>query len=170
MANTFTKIATYTVSNNTTGSITFSSIPQTYTDLQIFTSTRALSGGLNDYIRFNTDSSSIYSWTEIYGTGSSTASDRTTGDSVVRAGFINESSFTANVFNNATIYISNYTSSNYKQVIVDGAMENNATATYMGLKAGLYRSTSAITSILYFSDATYLAPYSEVTLYGIKNS
>jgi hypothetical protein len=62
----------------------------------------------------------------------------------------------------------NYTSSNFKSFSADGANEDNTTSIYMGLTAGLWSQTAAITSLT-LSGANF-AQYSTFTLYGISNA
>jgi hypothetical protein len=76
-------------------------------------------------------------------------------------------SYTANTFASNDIYIPNYTSSNYKSAISDTVTENNATLSFADLYAGLWRSTSAITSITIGPNGTGFAQYSTFSLYGI---
>jgi hypothetical protein len=82
MANTYKLIEARTLNSNQT-SITFSSIPQTYTDLLIKASTRNLasnSSGINIYLNSTTPGSQ-YKEVRLYGTGSATGSD--TGNSTI---------------------------------------------------------------------------------------
>ena len=59
MANTYTLIEAKSL-NTTTASITFSSIPQTYTDLLVLVSARGDAGGQRDcYISFNGSTSNF---------------------------------------------------------------------------------------------------------------
>jgi hypothetical protein len=72
--NTYESIATQTLGSSS-GSITFSSIPSTYTDLVIvFSGTTAALVAVD--IQFNGDTSTNYSRTIISGNGSTASSDR----------------------------------------------------------------------------------------------
>jgi hypothetical protein len=145
-------------------SITFSDIPQTgYTDLYLVYSVRLTRDGDDAQVNFN-GSTTGYSQRELFGTGSS-VSTASRSDSKIRQTF-NPSTTTASTFSSAAIYIPNYTSSNYKSFSVDGAYENNATAAYQTIKAGLWSNTAAITSIT-ITDTSNLAQYSSATLFGI---
>jgi hypothetical protein len=150
--------------------ITFSSIPQTYTDLLIKLSGRGTSGSFpNPTIIFN-GSSTGYSWRGLYGDGSGTASNNQSSTSSIILGTMDGSSETSNTFGNMDIYIPNYASSNYKSVSTDCVPENNATTNYMYLIAGLWSNTAAITSITINPGSGNFAQYSTAYLYGIKNS
>ena len=162
-------IYTQTIAGGNTGSITFNNIPQTFTDLKL-----EISGRENTvtgytfialYVRYNNDSSSLYSDTRLYGNGSSASSSRINGTAQY-LGSDGAANSTANTFNSISAYIPNYTGSNYKQVITDSVAENNASGVDMFMNAGLYRSTSAITSIQILPQITF-SGYTTVSLYGV---
>ena len=155
-----------TLGSNTSG-VTFSSIPQTYTDLKLVMSVRdTITGTGNAWqafdIYFNGSNTGI-SGKHLFGTGSSAASNS------VAYGYANEGSTTSNTFSNNEIYISNYTSANYKSYSVEQVTENNATSALSSLIAGLWSSTSAITSITCSALGTAFAADSTFYLYGISN-
>ena len=72
MASTYTAIATQTASGSTTA-LTFSSIPQTYTDLVIVCLLTAGNTG-DAYLRYNSDTGTNYSDTALRGNGSAASS------------------------------------------------------------------------------------------------
>ena len=161
-------IYTQTVGSGGAGSVTFNNIPQTFTDLKLVTSTRSNASGALDTLgfQFNNDTTSSYSMTRLYGSGSSTNSDRYTSNNGAPFDVLDGSTATANTFGNAEYYIPNYTSSNYKQFTNDAVSENNATAAYQLLEAGLWSKTNAITSIK-LAVGTYFVQYSTFSLYGV---
>ena len=171
MATTYEAIATVTVGSGGANAIDFTSIPQTYTDLNIKISSRATGSAAswNFKITFN-GASSGYSGKILYGSGSAAASfNGTSGffDGI----YMSAATATANTFGTVDLYIPNYAGSNYKSISTDSAAESNAAAVFMSIQAGLYSSTSAITSIKIQAEPTSdLAEYSTATLYGIKNS
>lgn len=171
MANTYVAIATVTVGAGGASNITFSSIPQIYTDLILKFSTRCATGGAADVAAtLNNDSGSNYPYRRLQGNGSSASSGNGTYTAMV-AGSSTGSTDTANTFANSELYIPNYISSNYKSGSTDAVTENNATTAYATLQAGLWNNTSAITSIsLFNTGGQNFAQYSTATLYGIKNS
>jgi len=144
--------------------ITFTSIPQTYTDLKIVCSART-SGSSDAFLVWFNGSASNLSSKNIQGYGSSIASGGFSGI----AGGLPSSSYTASTFGNAEIYIPNYTSSNYKSVSLDSVPENNATATRQVLTAGLWSDTAAITSVTIDGNGDNLVSGSTFYLYGISN-
>jgi hypothetical protein len=167
MAYTYSKIATYTVGSGGISSINFLNIPQTYTDLKLVISGRSSGGSGGVMINFNSDSNgSNYSQRRIQANGSTVASY---GTYAQVCGFVSISTDTANTFGNSSVYMPNYTGSNYKSYSADGLSENNGTTAYIELGAGLWSSTSPITSIRIFVDSSQnFAQYSTAHLYGIK--
>lgn len=149
--------------------MTFSSIPATYTDLQILISARsdrALNLD-NVFIRFNS-STSNRSYRRLYG---DTAAYSDSG-TALPAGHISGNNATANSFGSCSIYIPNYTSSNYKSFSAEGVAESNETAIYKSLIAGLWSNTAAITQVTLYADdgSQNFMQYSTAYLYGISNA
>ena len=151
--------------------ITFNSIPQTFTDLVIKISSRtdystAFDGGTVIY--FNGDNASTnYSSTEIQGSGSSAISQRFSSNPYAYVGVNDSAGNTANTFGSFEFYIPNYTGSNYKSFTADLVAENNATTGYQNLTAGLWRSTSAITSLSFYGGSGNYNTNSTFSLYGV---
>jgi len=168
---TFEKIAFTEVGSGGTSSIDFTSILGNWTDLCV-----KLSGRTNRSlevdgitIRFNNDlTSGNYSGRRVFGAGSGTPGSDTTYAGMP---FQNAATSTSSTFGNAEFYIPNYLSSTAKSFSIDGVGENNATTTYMGLGAGLWSGTSAITRVtIYPESGTTILQYSTATLYGIKKA
>jgi hypothetical protein len=150
---------------STQASITFSSIPQTFTDLLIVFSGRSDRANSFDNIRvmpngLATDVSSRI----LFGSGSAASSFT---ESYV-SGYTAANSATSNTFGNSSIYISNYAGSTAKSFSIDSVGENNATASAQAITAGLWNQTAAITSIvLDQGDGSNWLQYTSATLYGI---
>ena len=166
-------IASVTVGSGGASSIDFSSIPSTYTDLQIFFSGRTTSNAGQTWApvrpTFN-GSSSTWSYKGLYGDGSSASSSGNA--SLSEFGQNSSSLSTANTFSSTLVHIPNYAGSFAKSSSTDSVSENNATSALSGLLADLWNTTSAINSISLQVPAAYglWAQYSTATLYGIKNS
>lgn len=162
MTATYEKIATNTVSSSVS-SVTFSSIPATYTDLVLITTTKV--SVVNDMrLRFNADTGSNYSITYLSGDGTSAISGRETNKTFLQ---IDAYGAPGNNDNNVTIvHIQNYSNTTtYKTAL---ARANNAS---LGMDAvvGVWRSTSAINSIeLITASAATISAGSIQTIYGIK--
>ena len=166
MADTYTLISSVTVGAGGASSIDFTSIPSTYTDLQIVLSGRSTT--TTDYceVRFNGSSAGL-SGKYVYSNGSSAASA-----SYQPFIYINSSANTADIFNNSSVYVPNYAGSAYKSVSIDSVYENNSTTAYIEFQAGLWSNTSAINQVtLVCTGASQnFAQYSTAYLYGISNS
>ena len=150
-------------------SITFSSIPQTYTDLYLVVSGRSVASTIGDdsAILFN-DSTTGYSSRRLYGYNSATASDNKSGNtSQALTGAISAGQDTANTFGSVVIYIPNYTASTSKTVSSEGVQENNGIG-FHSITASSWSGTAAITKVTFQTWAgSNLAQYSSATLYGI---
>jgi len=159
MPNTYEAIATQTL-GSATASITFSSIPSTYTDLVIVVN-GIMSASENSLgMRVNGDTGSNYSSTAVYGDGVSAASLRQTSDTKMYLG-------RATSANNSTslIYVQNYSNTTTNKTVLS---RGNSTAIVMAT-VSLWRSTAAITSITVsdYSSANFNTG-STFSLYGIK--
>jgi hypothetical protein len=82
---------------------------------------------------------------------------------------INTNQSTANTYSTHEFYIPNYTASYNKIVSMSGVAPGASTSAYILAVAGLWRSTSAVTSITLFSPNN-ITTLSSFYLYGIKNS
>jgi hypothetical protein len=159
MPATYEPIATQTLVS--AGTITFSSIPATYTDLRlIFT---VIGTGTNDtYLRFNSDTATNYSITTLTGNGSAASSGRSTSQTLINldeAIAAQPSFFSVDIFS--------YAGSTFKTVLANLNSDRNGSG-YVSNRAGLWRSTSAITSITLSPSASTFAIGTSATLYGIK--
>lgn len=160
---------------SSTATVTFSAIPSTYTDLCLKVSARSsvASTQSNLAIEFNADSSALYSATFLFDTGNTAYSQQWSGDTYLRHyGNIVGSSATSNTFSNYEFYLPSYTASQNKPIGTYGVTENNSsTDATITATAGLYRSTTAISSIrLFANDSSNFVAGSSFYLYGIKNS
>jgi hypothetical protein len=174
MAVTHKLIETVTVTaGGGAASIEFASIPQTYTDLKLVLSLRDNSTGStwgDATIQFNGNVTATTTRLALFGTGSSAATGaETTSNGRMTITWFSSSTSTASTFGNGEIYIPNYTGSTNKSVLADSVSENNATAALAILVAGLYQTTSAITSIT-VNETSNFTQYSSASLYGISKS
>lgn len=159
---TYEPIATAS-GTGSSGSITFSSIPSTYTDLIIIANAASVSGTYNALIRFNGDTGSNYSRTALTYDGGSVISSRNTNQTFIVAtvdGIVAPTTPSPKI-----VHIENYSDSvTYKTIL---GRDGN-TAYGVATVVGLWRSTSAITSIEYFISGGNFTTTSTFTLYGIK--
>lgn len=170
MAFTYSKLASTTVGAGGSSTITFSNIPQNYTDLKVVASLRG-GAGTGGYagtdISFN-GTSITTNWTRrgIEGGDGTVISFSSSGSQL---GYSPGTTMTANTFGNIEMYVPNYTSSNFKSLSIDSVGEGNqANGVYSDLFAELWSNTTAITSITFSIGAFTFAQYSTATLYGIR--
>ena len=163
MTATYEKIATTTLGSDQ-ATVTFSSIPGTYTDLVLITNEKQ-SGARASALQFNSDTGSNYTQTGLYGNGSATGSYRTTSTTLIYYSYYAASSST-NFNMNSIVQINNYSNTTtYKNVL---SRANNADLGVDAI-AALWRNTAAITSITLTMES--LSNYKAgctFTLYGIK--
>ena len=159
-----------TVGSGGVSSVTFSSIPSTYTDLLLKINARDSQSQVfgNPYVQFN-GSSTGYTGKGFQGTGSSVSSWTASPASAISYIDATGNTATANTFGSVELYIPNYLSSNYKSISVDGVGENNGTLAITDLDTWLWSNTAAISSIS-ISDSNTILQYSTFYLYGISNS
>jgi len=164
-----TLVSTVTVGSGGAATIEFTSIPQTGTDLLVVISGRGNASGVQQpiYMKFNSSGGTAYSERHLYGTGSTAASGSTSGNSEFRFVYMGGTTATASTFSNTQIYIPNYSGSTNKSISVESTMENNATAGWQDIDAGLWANTAAITSITLTPDAASFVQYSTASLYTI---
>ena len=171
MANTFVRIASVTVGSGGASSISFSSIPATYTDLIVKVSARTTNAGAGFQsldLQFNS-SSADRSGRYLTGDGSSPGSGTLSTTSFLIYA-LQDAGTTSNTFTNAELYIPNYAGSTNKSSSVDAVTENNGTSAGAAFTANLWSNTAAITSITLTPQSGNLVQYSTATLYGIKSS
>ena len=161
--NTYVALDTQTLTS-TAGSVTFSSIPQTYTDLIIIAQ---IKGTANTYLnlRFNGDTGSNYSRTVLSGSGSTVTSERRTNQTAIATDY-NETIQT-NLNYITTLHIMNYANSTTNKTVL--CRPNNA-ATGVGATVGLWRNTAAITSVDLVANNNSFDSGSTFTLYGISSA
>jgi hypothetical protein len=165
MATTYEPIATNTLGADT-ATVTFSSIPQTYTDLVIVQQGRCSHAdtNINTYYQFNGDTGSNYSVTRLQGNGSTAVSNRGSSQTVGYITYVPANNATAGEFSANIINIMNYSNATtYKTSISRSAVAGSIVASFVGL----WRNTAAITSIVLGCDAGNWKSGSTFTLYGI---
>jgi hypothetical protein len=155
--NTYVALATQTL-GTAASSVTFSSIPAGYTDLIIvINGANATSGDENIWFRCNGDTATNYSYTQLYGTGSSAGSTRASGSSMSlgRGGTTVSSSI---------IQFMNYSNTTtFKTALGRG----NNTGGVVIANVGLWRNTAAINEIYIGSNAGNFNAGYTFSIYGI---
>jgi hypothetical protein len=165
MPSTYTPIATTTL-GSAAASVTFSSISGAYTDLILVANSIRTTGLDNIGVRFNSDTGTNYSWTILKGDGSSASSDRRSSVTDIIFNVYNSTAPSAGV-----LQIQNYSNTTTNKTVL--SRSSGASAGYVYATVGLWRSTSAITSITLFDEGTTSAVIntgSTFTLYGVKSA
>jgi hypothetical protein len=171
MPNTYTPIATTTLGSSIS-SYTFSSIPQTYTDIVLIANYGSTI--TEDYlkIQFNSDTSTNYSATRVDGNGSSARSTQTSNQDAFWVDW--DSSCENAITKVSTVQVMNYTNSTtFKTSLVRGNRATATTPTYTGVEAMavLWRKTpEAINSLELFMSSGNILAGSTFSLYGIANA
>jgi hypothetical protein len=161
---TYVPLATQTL-GSAASSIVFSSIPSGYTDLRlVFTGTTSTNA--NVFLQFNGDTSTNYSATYLYGQDSTTssASDQSVGQMPLGGQTVVTPTIPALIITD----VFSYTSSVYKSALITSSTDKNGGAnSTIQATVGLWRSTSAITSINTFVTGRNFNAGTTITLWGI---
>lgn len=172
----FALIASQTVGSGGASSITFSNIPQGFRHLQVRAMIRA---GVNDAgigARINSDTGSNYACHVLFGTGSSTGSTASTSaNRIWRIAYAQDQSSTTHP-GVAVIDILDYADTSKNTTLRSlWGVDHNGFGT-VGLSSGLWVSTSAVTSVQFFT-ITGAAPgtitgnfsqHATFSLYGVR--
>jgi len=161
MASTYEPIATQTL-GSAAASITFSSIPATYTDLVMVFNGSAVSGTGYVSFQYNGDTGSNYSVTLLRGNGSAALASRYSNITEIYA---SEGATNTTTMNNVIAQIANYSNTTTYKTMITRA-NNSTVSTEVGV--GLWRSTAAINALKVLSPLNNFATGSSFTLYGIK--
>jgi len=158
---TNTPISTINLSS-AASSITFSSIPQTYTDLILIASVKSVTAPAGIKYRLNGDSGSNYSHNTLTATGSAISSQKES----LTSGLLAYYGYTDTV--NYGLYqhnFMNYAKTDYYKASIGRA--DNTSGAGVALMTNTWRNSSAITSISVFLDSGNMASGSTFNLYGI---
>lgn len=161
---TYVALATQTL-GTAVSSVTFSSIPQGYTDLVLVS--QLTGSAANNQINIqvgngSVDTGSNYSFTQMYGTGSATASARSTSQTSILLGYTDAA--TTSINSNLIASIQNYSNTTTNKTILS---RGNSPARATAAIVGLWRSTSAINIITVSTGSSTFAVGSTFTIYGI---
>ncbi len=153
------------------GTITFSSIPSTYTHLQIRFIGRSTSASSSTVkVNFNSDTGSNYANHMLYGEGSAVYAANNTSQTYMRFYGMAYSALTASVMSAHIVDILDYANTNKNKVYRTlGGFDANGSGE-QGLFSGLWMSTTAITSIDLIAGAGSWSTDSRFALYGIKGA
>ena len=173
----YESIATAT-GTGSSGTITFSSIPSTYTSLQIrilSKTIRTASSGTNDgFLQLNGDTGSNYSYHYLIGDGSSASAAGGASQTSMRIARIDQSSFTGltNMMAVGIIDIHDYASTTKAKTVryLSGNNTNGTGDGQVNLGSGGWFSTSAVNQVSIFVSGTSFTTSTVISLYGIKGA
>lgn len=168
MALTYEPIATTTL-GSAQATITFSSIPSTYTDLRLVIISRSSDTASDNWqlkYQYNSDTASNYSTTRLVGTGAAASSSRNTAQT---SNFIDTAipGTASTLWGFCAIDIFSYTGSTFKTSLNFLSKDLNGSG-HTSQTICMWRSTSAITSIVLTPESGNFVSGSTATLYGIK--
>jgi len=179
MPNTYTLINSISVgASSSQALLTFTSIPATYTDLELRISAKSTTNLGDDTlgIRLNSDTASNYYTTILQGYGIYGASGTQVGTGTLAwTGMIGDNVNGTNVFSTSIIRLADYTNtSRNKTVLADGYNERNNGEVLLRLFGDTWNNSSAINridiNILSAGSGYVFGQYTTAYLYGIKNS
>jgi hypothetical protein len=171
----YDSIATATVGSGGVSSVTFSSIPSTYTHLQIRGTVRTNhSGGTDgDYLklRFNSDTGANYTSHLLLGNGSSATSAAYTSQNEIWIQRVGATGLASNIFGVFVCDLLDYANTNKNKVTRNlGGYDANGSGR-IDLDSGLWVNTSAVSTITLTSGGgSALEQYSSFALYGIRGN
>lgn len=164
MPDTSTEVALATTTLGSAGTITFSSIPATYTDLRLVIIGTISSASQDVSFQFNSDTGTNYSFTYLGGTGAAANSGRGTSTSNIQTNA--GAGWSTTIPSMATIDIFSYAGSTNKTTLSLLGNDQNGSGSAVSI-VGLWRNTSAINTIRIFPSAGNLNSGFTATLYGI---
>jgi len=167
----YQSISTVTVGGGGAASVSFSSIPSTYTHLQVRGILRSTGAGSADFFAtstFNSDSGSNYSVHYLFGDGASVTASGLSSQTKNYAGVGIQTSGLANTFGVLVLDILDYANTNKYKTIRSLSGDDRNGAGSITLISGAWLSTSAITSMVLIPPTGNFAQYSHFALYGIK--
>ena len=161
---TYVPLATQTL-GSAANTITLSSIPSGYTDLRFVVSASSwvTSTASTVQVTFNGDAGSNYSMTDLYGDGTSASSYTQTSKTYILLEPSGTGNQTLPFLLTGDIF--SYTGSTYKTGLFNSVNDTNGSGLLVST-VGLWRSTSAITSISLYTGASFNTG-TKFTLWGI---
>jgi hypothetical protein len=162
---------TQTIGAGGASSVTFNNIPQGFTDLKVVVSSRGANANFTDVLPFAVNGSFNLSSTWLQGYNTAASSDRYTTAQTYNT-YIREpaATATANTFSSTELYFPDYTSGNFKTIVIDDTAENVSSTNYfLRIGAAVYPSTSPITSLTFTISNAAIVQNATFSLYGISN-
>ena len=167
----YESIATQNLSSGNQGTFSFTSIPSTYKHLQLrlMSKDNRVATGDSIQIRFNSDTSSNYSYHGIVGNGSTTDISALSSTNAFEFYRSAGNSGTTNIFGAMILDIVDYTNTNKNKTVKAFAGADWNGGGEIWLNSGAWYSTSAVNSItLIPTNGSTFLQFSHFALYGIK--
>jgi hypothetical protein len=154
------------------GIITFSSIPATYTHLQIRATIRGnySSANMSSTITLNGDTAANYAQHQTLGNGSTVVATGTANTSSISGINYPAASGTANAFGSVLMEILDYKNTSKNKTIKFFNGFHAGSAYGASQNSGLWRNTSAITSITFTAALGSYVSATRFSLYGIRGA
>ena len=154
------------------GIIDFTSIPATYTHLQIRYTAKNTSSLANMNITFNGVTSSNYARHHMAGTNNATSSAAATSAASISLLNAVTASTTANMATGGVIDILDYANANKNKTLraLYGVADTSASTSFIYSASGFLNSTSAVSQVTLTASANNFATMSRFSLYGIKGA
>jgi hypothetical protein len=163
---TYEPIATITL-GSATSSVTLSSISSAYTDLRVVYTGTTSNNGNTVWMRFNGDSGTTYSYTTLYGNGTTAAAVTTADRTFAILGDAYATGTSTTFPQLATADIFSYSGSTNKTVLTTASASKNGTGGVQR-NVNLWRNTSAINAIEFQCSGFNFSIGTTITIYGIK--
>ena len=172
-AGDYESIATVSVGSGGAANVEFTSIPATYSHLQI----RGMAKDSNSTtqqlrLQINTDTGNNYAYHQLFGDGSSASAGAAASQALISIPYAVALNNVTSVFGVTIVDILDYANTNkYKTVRSLHGTDVNGSDGVVGISSGLWQNTSAITSIkFYLTGGANFAQYTTFALYGIKGA
>jgi hypothetical protein len=171
-AGDFESIATVSVGSGGAANVEFTSIPSTYSHLQIRAFARSTRTEVQDYmdVRLNNDSGANYSYHFLQGDGSVTQAGGSVSLNQAYSSYIAGGNSTSGVFGVNILDILDYSSTNKNKTFrFLGGFDNNGSGR-IAMMSDLWMNTNAVTSVKLSPSTGSFSQYSQFALYGIRSA
>jgi hypothetical protein len=170
MPGSYESIATVTVGAGGASYIEFTSIPSTYSHLQVRGLQRSDYAGtfVGTAYRFNSDTASNYAFHMLSGNGSAASSAGYASVSAIDGPTFPAANITSGVFGVIVADVLDYSNtSKYKTIRTLGGVDTNGNGA-INMWSGLWQNTASISTIRVYPGAGNFVQYSSFALYGVN--
>ena len=171
--NSYESIATVNVGSGGAGTVSFTSIPSTFTHLQLRGIAKQTGGSqqASFTLQINGDTGANYAWHGLYGISSVTATASVSDNLYREINFMTSTDTLDNAYSVFVMDFLDYASTNKNKTLRSLGGCNYNTNGGIHLQSGLWmNNTTAISSLTFTPGAGNFNQYSQFALYGIKGS